>query len=691
MKLNPFSRKASIAPTAYVPVPEEKAIVVSDSVQAAIQSGTANFAAQLGTPLGSLGRNQINEAYLLYENAEYGYLYQRIPAVRTAIDFIARQITQLELELYGTNDEGQREDVDDHPAAALIQSPNPGMPGKYFIYRLVADYLIYGNAYALKIRSGSTFSLYPIPAWKVSPSGESIFQNDRYKIMGEGGAYKYFEPEDVVHIMDYNPSDLRRGFSRLETLRKMLQEEQVMSQTNLEVMKAGLTGIGNAYISRPMDAPEWEDEDRERFQAFLAAAMKDSDEVFPVIEDGMAVMQPNLSPQKAQMLESREFINSTVAKLYGVPLGLLDGSVGDIEAQTANLYQDVLPPICDIFQGFLNIQILGEEYPLEDLCYEFDLKSKLRGDNTARMAANVSAGGGPFLTRNEIREDEGKEPIENPEYDELITPLNVAVGGKPSPMVMPVQDPNGPAQDGSHRDPLPTEPSQDSPSAEKSLPVESKTTELEARAQMLARRKGQERRRDEYATEFQGMLSRHFSRQAASMMSKADGEALADSERWNSELASDILAMSRRQVKHEGDVAAMRLGLGTFDMAQVKHYLETKAANVAKNVNEATQAALHASDTASEVFDQAKSDRAVSLGMTLSSQLSAFSHTEAAKQDTNVSQRMKTWIVTSGNSRHPELNGETVPLYGEFSNGAQLPGDGDASEAAGCQCLVEVG
>lgn len=695
---NPFRRQT-----------DSKALTATPAVQQSIESGIANFSSQVGGGgLGAISRNRINEAFLLYENVEYGTLYERVPAVRTCVDFLARQIVQLNLELYGYNEDGEREDVDDHPAADLIENPNSFTPGKSWLYAMVADYLIYGNSYSLKIRPNndpSSFRLYQIPAWKVSPIGQSIFEIERYKITGERGAYEYVEPEDVVHIKDYNPSDNRRGFSKLETLRKVLQEDITMTETNIELMKSGLTGLGNAFITRPGEAPEWTDEERERFQAFLSASMKKSAEVFPVIEDGMTVVQPNLSPQKAQLLESRKFSLETVAKLYGIPVGLLDGSVGDVVAQTANLYQDVLPPICDIFQGFLNQDILEAEFPLEDLCYEFDLKSKLRGDNQARLAQLVSVSGGPILTRNEARGMEGLEPLDDVEADELITPLNVTVGGKPSPHVMPVQDPNGPPQDGSHREPIPqivgTPPAPVEKSAPKlegakkaatDLESETKADEVETKALILARRKNQDRRRNEYSDDLQGILTRHLSRQQASMRAKAAEPEEAASDRWNGELAADLLPVFNRQVKHEGDVAATRLGLPGFDTGKVKHYLEAKAGDVATNFNKATQTALGDPEAAAaDVFAVAKSDRALSLATTLATGLSSFSHVEAAKQDQNVSQRMKTWIVTSQNSRHPEMSGESVPLFGEFSNGCQMPGSGgDASETAGCMCLVEV-
>jgi hypothetical protein len=71
-----------------------------------------------------------------------------------------------------------------------------------------------------------------------------------------------------------------------------------------------------------------------------------------------------------------------------------------------------------------------------------------------------------------------------------------------------------------------------------------------------------------------------------------------------------------------------------------------------------------------------------------------FARTEAAKHssDRDGRTRTKTWIVTSGKSRHPEMDGETVPVWESFSNGLAWPGDGagGADETAGCKCLLQL-
>ena len=58
---------------------------------------------------------------------------------------------------------------------------------------------------------------------------------------------------DIIHWRGFEPSDPRRGASKLETLREALAADIASRQAVTEQFKAGLTAPG--YISRPLDAP----------------------------------------------------------------------------------------------------------------------------------------------------------------------------------------------------------------------------------------------------------------------------------------------------------------------------------------------------------------------------------------------------------------------------------------------------
>jgi hypothetical protein len=93
---------------------------------------------------------------------------------------------------------------------------------------------------------------------------------------------------------------------------------------------------------------------------------------------------------------------------------------------------------------------------------------------------------------------------------------------------------------------------------------------------------------------------------------------------------------------------------------------------------------------AAAAFEVAQGSSAKAWAATAVVAASGFGGHDAAKAS---GLKTKTWIVQSGNPRpsHAAMDGETVPIDKEFSNGAKWPGDASlpADESAGCTCGVE--
>jgi hypothetical protein len=131
-----------------------------------------------------------------------------------------------------------------------------------------------------------------------------------------------------------------------------------------------------------------------------------------------------------------------------------------------------------------------------------------------------------------------------------------------------------------------------------------------------------------------------------------------------------------------------------YDAARTVKYLKAKAEATAANINATTKdqldEALDDEDAdPADVFDAAEGSRSMLSAITLTTALAAFGTVEAGKQSGAAT---KTWIVTSGNPRpsHAAMDGETVGIEDDFSNGMPWPGaSGDADEVAGCSCEVE--
>lgn len=146
-----------------------------------------------------------------------------------------------------------------------------------------------------------------------------------------------------------------------------------------------------------------------------------------------------IPPYQLQLLESRRWQTTEIARWFGVPPHL----VGDVEKSTSwgtGIEQQNL--------GLNTYTLSGHTTPIEQratrevvqtrghFC-KFNLDSLMRGSTQERYMALQTAVGGPWMTRNEARTSENKKPLTNPEYDELLPPQGIGP--------MEGDDPSGPA------------------------------------------------------------------------------------------------------------------------------------------------------------------------------------------------------------------------------------------------------
>jgi hypothetical protein len=94
------------------------------------------------------------------------------------------------------------------------------------------------------------------------------------------------------------------------------------------------------------------------------------------------------------------------------------------------------------------------------------------------------------------------------------------------------------------------------------------------------------------------------------------------------------------------------------------------------------------------VFVEAESTRAAGIAVGVTTLAVNFAVHEAAQQagEATGTEPVKTWI-TGANPResHAAMDGETVKLSEDFSNGLPWPGSvGDPAEVANCNCDLEI-
>lgn len=522
--------------------------------------------------LGGGATQRIIDTYQTAKSANYAWMYQNSPAVRTVIDLIVRNVGQLDLRLYEEVNESERQPRPDHPAALSLRYPSDTVTSDQFIREMFKDFLLADDAVAVMMPGpAGRIAFKWVPISLVQFLGSNMFDTEVYRIwpLSPGSVYQDFQPDNIFHWRGENPQDPRLGLSHLETLRGVVAEDAALQQAMVELAQSGM--VEPTWVYRPLDAPVWSNEARAGFEEDLSNRVKRSTRKPVVLEEGMELRNFGVSPQDAEMMQVRKWALSRVAAEFGVPLPLV-GLDGDLEQARTEFYADTLPPYCESFTRVLNHRICVRVYSDPSLCFEFNLDEKHMGDD--RVTALVSASGRAVMTTNEARAKLNLPPIDT--GDDLVTPLNVIVGDnpKPSPQVMGPQDPNGPPQDGSARQ-------EDQPAKalkEAKPPAEDRVNQLvPIRKQEIDRQYG-------YVDKAQAVVQRHLTRLERSVRNKAQ-KATVDWDRWDREFGADLHDVIERIVETEGTIYAAKL-LGEFDMRRVRNYLKAMAEGAAAGIND---------------------------------------------------------------------------------------------------------
>jgi HK97 family phage portal protein len=546
---------------------------------------------------------------------------------------------------------------------------------------LVKDLCIYDEAIRIKVRGESgRISLIRVPVSMVQPQGTNWLRPDSYLVKGTTGNIEYSRDE-VIHIHGYNPKDPRKGLSPLETLRQLLAEQQAAAEHREGLWRQGARA--SLVIERPLGAPQWSDVARSRFRADWEASFtgaRNSGKT-AVLEEGM-IAKPlqTFSPRDAQYLESNQLAREIVAAAYGIPAGLLglgNQNYSSLTEQHRQLYTDCLAPWLTVIQEELETQLLYE-FELENAYLEFQLADKLRGSFEEQAAVLQASVGAPYLTRNEARARLNLPSIEG--GDELVTPLNVITGGLASP-----QD-----------------------TAPEGVPIGALSATPEAKSLEKAFTRGEYLKiKNDSAKEFSKVFKDNIERQRRSIISKlgaqknitietkASATEVYDRKRFDRELADDLKPVIYKSVRKGAKT------VGNWDADNAENWVEAVAVKSAQRINKATQSRLVAkfrnipddgdfTEAADELFNEMTDNDTISASLSLAATAVNFGRNESATAN---NRKFKTWVVTSGNPRssHAVLNGETVAIQDNFSNGARWPGDPDLDEEEriNCNCIVD--
>lgn len=218
----------------------------------------------------------------------------------------------------------------------------------------------------------------------------------------------------------------RRRRSVISFMREAFAMQLAMMELAGQTWQRGPRHTG--AIQRPKDAPKWDDKARENFRKSVDEYMGEGDRAGRpmLLEDGMTWVNAGFSLRDAEFLGSLQAGKADVCAAYRVPQHkiqeLLRSTNNNIEQQSVDYVVDsLLGWAVRLEQAFRN-QLL-----MDPFIAEHNLNGLQRGDFKGRAEGNAIYVGLGIRLRNEVREDEGWNPIDG--GDEPLVPLNMDIPG----------------------------------------------------------------------------------------------------------------------------------------------------------------------------------------------------------------------------------------------------------------------
>jgi HK97 family phage portal protein len=336
----------------------------------------------------------------------------QLSAVWACVKLIAETVASLPITVYKKTDTGRKIAVN-HPLSVLFS----GKVNRYqtrieFFETVMLNLVVHGNAYCQIQRLGDRIiGLLPL----MSSQMEVTLLKDgslAYEYSHDGGI-QVFSEKSIWHLKLMGNGVI--GMSPLEHQKLTLGIAQSAEKQTGRIYKNGGVLSVDKFLS-----PEQRDMLRQKYET-----LTDGDTTrFMVLEGGLKFDAVSLTPQDIELLSSRKFQISEIARWYGVPSVMINDTSGGtvwgsgIEQIVSGFYKVTLRPIIEKVEVSMldNLMDRNEASKHE---IEMDFNALTRSDMKTRYESYRVGIHGGFITPNEVRREEGREDM--PGGDTLLT------------------------------------------------------------------------------------------------------------------------------------------------------------------------------------------------------------------------------------------------------------------------------
>lgn len=353
--------------------------------------------------------------------AREGYMLN--PYVFRAIDLRAKAIGGLRWIAVRRKADGELEELDGHPLAALLRRPQPRKGGSRFFGEIESQLCISGNSFVVGPGpiSGENAGK-PRELWTLRPDLVQILPGTG--VLSPVGGYRYevngsrkdFKAAEVMHLSFYHPLEDFWGLSPLEPGGRSVDHNNAARSWNASALQNGAKPEG-AFVAEGNLTPDQRTEITRQYREERAGPSNAGIPMF--LEGGLKWVPQGFSPRDMDWLEGMKLSSRETVNVLGVPPEM----VGDTANKTFNsypearkaFYQDTVLPEADYLRDELNAYLAAFGAEVE---YDRDAIEALREDREKLWSYLGSAWQDGRITKNESRVGMGYD--EHPEGDAFI-------------------------------------------------------------------------------------------------------------------------------------------------------------------------------------------------------------------------------------------------------------------------------
>ncbi len=239
--------------------------------------------------------------------------------VAAVLNWIARTFPEAPPTLWQELENGQEEQVRQHPMIKLLRKPNDYYSGLILWMATVVDWVVDGNAYWIKIRDvgGKVVELWWAPSWMMEPVGDDQTLISEY-VYTVDGTPKRLPAADVVHFrFGLDSDDPKKGSSQLKSvLREVFTDDEAANFTASLLKNMGVPGLvvspEKGTTLNEGDALDMKTYVKERFGGDRRGEAM-------VMTGPTQIAQFGFSPEQLLLRELRRIPEERVSAVTGIP------------------------------------------------------------------------------------------------------------------------------------------------------------------------------------------------------------------------------------------------------------------------------------------------------------------------------------------------------------------------------------